>query len=382
MKSSYIWTSRKIIPVDEPQGAYWNQISVTLHPIVVYYHADNQEELAHKSFVVVSDEMSHSASTVLSFLDAIMPEIKALDSEVQMIHYWTDSPSSQYRNKIIFDAVANHDTIYGCKARWNYFEAGHGKGPCDGLGGTAKRMADQAMKSGKVVIQDAAGFMFWAQNSSMKAVKFIYVDSTECQLMSENIKKQEFKPVKGTMKIHAVVGMGNSQIAMHEVSCYCETCIKNNMCEKWKIETTRKPQDLAVEMSEEQIMDITEMPSSTATTSPELEVPQYETGPEQNGIEMHQIHKDNYVAAIYNDDWYVGKVLELDASENDVEISFMEQHKQFYQWPRRADKLWVDIGDILCLVSPPIPTGKSERMFRIDSQDKDTIEKCFGQRLK
>ena len=84
--------------VDEPQGSYWNQISVTLHPIVVYYHADNQEELAHKSFVVVSDEMSHSASTVLSFLDAIMPEIKALDSEVQMIYYWTDSPSSQYRN--------------------------------------------------------------------------------------------------------------------------------------------------------------------------------------------------------------------------------------------------------------------------------------------
>ena len=103
------------------------------------------------------------------------------------------------------------------------------------------------------------------------------------------------------------------------------------MCEKWKRETTRKPQDLAIEMSEEQIMDITEMPSSMATTSHELEVPQNETRSEQNEIEMHQIHKDNYVAAIYNDDWYVGKVLELDASENDVEILFMEQHKQFYQ---------------------------------------------------
>ena len=72
--------------VDEPQGAYWNQIRVTLHPIVVFYHADNQEKLAHKSFIVVSDRLSHSASTVLSFLDAIMPEIKALDCEVQMIH--------------------------------------------------------------------------------------------------------------------------------------------------------------------------------------------------------------------------------------------------------------------------------------------------------
>jgi len=34
----------------------------------------------------------------------------------------------------------------------SYFEAGHGKGPCDGLGGCTKRIADQAMKSGKVVI--------------------------------------------------------------------------------------------------------------------------------------------------------------------------------------------------------------------------------------
>ncbi|WAR07281.1 LOW QUALITY PROTEIN: hypothetical protein MAR_017239 [Mya arenaria] len=31
-------------------------------------------------------------------------------------------------------------------ARWNYFEVGHGKGPCDGLGGTVKRMADDAIK--------------------------------------------------------------------------------------------------------------------------------------------------------------------------------------------------------------------------------------------
>lgn len=31
---------------------------------------------------------------------------------------------------------------YGVKARWNYFEAGHGKGPCGGLWG---RVGDKQM---------------------------------------------------------------------------------------------------------------------------------------------------------------------------------------------------------------------------------------------
>ena len=37
-------------------------------------------------------------------------------------------------------------------------------GPCDSLGGTTKRMADEAVKSGKVVIQDATDFFAWTQS--------------------------------------------------------------------------------------------------------------------------------------------------------------------------------------------------------------------------
>lgn len=41
-------------------------------------------------------------------------------------------------------------------ADWNYFECGHGKCPCDGIGGTAKRRADMAVKQGKCIIPDAS----------------------------------------------------------------------------------------------------------------------------------------------------------------------------------------------------------------------------------
>ena len=43
-------------------------------------------------------------------------------------------------------------------------EAGHGKGPCDPIGGVAKRNADMAVKQQKAVIQDANDFFAWAKS--------------------------------------------------------------------------------------------------------------------------------------------------------------------------------------------------------------------------
>jgi len=46
----------------------------------------------------------------------------------------------------------------GIAACWNYFESVHGKGPCDGIGGTAKRMAEMSVKQIKINIQDTNDF--------------------------------------------------------------------------------------------------------------------------------------------------------------------------------------------------------------------------------
>ena len=101
-------------------------------------------------------------------MDKLIPTLKEICPLADGIHYWTDSPSSQYRNKTISDLVANHPKAYEMRARWNYFESGLGKGPCDCQGGTIKRMADEAVKRGAAVIQDPNDFFEWAQNSNMK----------------------------------------------------------------------------------------------------------------------------------------------------------------------------------------------------------------------
>lgn len=139
---------------------------VSLHPVVAYYKNDCQEDLQHASFVFISDELSHKATAVFTILCKLHPHLKKLLPNIAHAHYWTDSPTSQYRNKTIFAITANHTAEFGFPATWKYFEAGHGKGPCDGVGGCAKRMADEAVRNEKVVIDDAQSFFAWAKEAS------------------------------------------------------------------------------------------------------------------------------------------------------------------------------------------------------------------------
>jgi hypothetical protein len=224
--------------LEEVQSAYFNQTSVTLHPVVAYFRGQD-DTLQHQSIIIVSDEMGHKASTVIAFIDELQPILKEIDANITTIHYWSDSPTSQYRNKHIFDLLSYHEQRYGTKARWNYFEAGHGKGPCDGLGGSCKRLTDEAMRSGKAIIQDATDFYKWAINSSMKNVQFRFVSSEKCRETEIRIQSNPVKPVKGTMRIHAVIGQGESRIKVREVSCYCTDCLVGGSCDAWDDEFTR-----------------------------------------------------------------------------------------------------------------------------------------------
>lgn len=46
----------------EIQSAYWNASQETLHPMVIYFRRE-KGSLEHKSYVAVSDILSHSSST-------------------------------------------------------------------------------------------------------------------------------------------------------------------------------------------------------------------------------------------------------------------------------------------------------------------------------
>ena len=278
---------------DEVQSAFFNKPSVTLHPTVAYYK--NGDSLAHANYIIVSNELSHKASTVLTFLDEIMPHLKGLVPDLKKIHYWSDSPSSQYRNRFIFDMVANHKELHGVDARWNFFESGHGKGPCDGLGGTCKRMADNAVNSGKCLIQDTLSFHEWALDSGLK-MNFIFVASTKCMENDENMAREKIKTIKGTMKTHVVcsVGQGLSRIAIKTVSCYCDSCLSGKMCDSdWSEVTTR-----IIDPVEPTVEQTTRGPAET-TPGESISIPSH------NKTHV-ACNVGAFVAAIYSAKWYIG----------------------------------------------------------------------------
>lgn len=362
----------------------------------MYYRKD--ETLKHKSLVIISDETNHSASTVCAFLDVIVPRIKELDTQVKNIHYWTDSPSSQYRNRFVFETIAKHETIYGMKAIWNYFEAGHGKGPCDGLGGTTKRLADEAVRQGKVEIQDAKDFYEWASKSNMKEVDFVFVGKDICEKKKTEINNNEpIKPVKDTMKLHAVVGISENAILIRVTSCYCELCMACMYCNTWvsitlqrkakrprgtaMLETVenipvadketvergperqeRHEESLDDVMNPENISDLTSIPMPAAVT------------PESSAISFAV---GSFVACAYSGHWYIGQITDIDEEDKELEVNFMERSKNLYRWPNRKDQIWVPYSDVLCEISKPIPSGKSARNFILDKFDRSKIESKF-----
>lgn len=182
--------------------------------------------------VVVSDEKGHNSTTVVAILRKVIPRLQELVPQLSPVHYWTDSPTSQYRNKTMFSVVGEHAEIFeGIHAQWNYFEAGHGKGPCDGIGGTVKRMADNAVKR-KIVIQDAHDFFAWAtqeQGSTKTKIEYIFLTKEECVegglFIAE--KWSTVKTFPGTLQVHAVIGQDKG-VLIRNVSCYCTNCREVN----------------------------------------------------------------------------------------------------------------------------------------------------------
>ena len=97
-------------------------------------------------------------SQTQALIEKLGHALQSLIPDVEFIHYWTDSPLSQCRNKFMFKIVSCHEEYFNISASWNYMEAGHGKGLSDPIGGTAKRKADHAVKNDKAVIQDPHDF--------------------------------------------------------------------------------------------------------------------------------------------------------------------------------------------------------------------------------
>ena len=110
---------------DVVQNAYSGAANITIFPVVTYYRPEPLDDLSVQNFAIIYDEENHDASAVYAFLQKLLPNVKEQIPEISQAFLWIDSPTSQFRNKSVFQIISTHENEFGCKANWNYFEAGH-----------------------------------------------------------------------------------------------------------------------------------------------------------------------------------------------------------------------------------------------------------------
>ena len=88
--------------------------------------------------------MEHDIPFVYQVQSEVVQYLKKELSHVIDIEYFSDGCAGQYKNFKNILNLCHHVTDFGITARWSFFATSHGKSPCDGIGGTVKRLVARA----------------------------------------------------------------------------------------------------------------------------------------------------------------------------------------------------------------------------------------------
>ena len=148
------------------------------------------------------------------------------------------------------------------------------------------------------------------------------------------------------MKLHAVVGVSKSSLLIQVISCYCEDCLNENYFTSW-VKTTfeaRSKDNVSISMEVEAIEHAYKEDEHLGESSVsgegneivDTETEARETDPDKFVTPSKEANSTSFglgefVACIYNEEWYIGEIVDIDEDEQDVEITFMEKSKELYR---------------------------------------------------
>ena len=185
---------------DAAQGFHWNNSQSTIHPFVIYFN-----DLSHASFVVISDCTSHDTIAVYLFQKRLINFLRSkLACLPKKIYYFSDGATSQYKNRKNFVNLCLHNHDFGIKAEWHFSATSHGKGACDGLGGTVKRLAAKASLQRQYEDQIMTPFQLyeWALKN-IPSVTFMYCTIEEYEREKSFLEHrfQKSRTIAGTRSL-------------------------------------------------------------------------------------------------------------------------------------------------------------------------------------
>lgn len=198
---------------------------ITLHTVVVYTKCENGTPKV-ESFCTLSESLLHNVFAIWTHLQPILDRI-ALTTKATNIHFLSDGPATQYRNKTMFYFLANELREFYPQMKsftWNYSESGHGKGAPDGIGGTVKRTADRLVAQGTDLMN--LNILLQKLENNCPGIIFFEIKNIDIEAKLKKIENVNILPFPGTIKVHQVCGNQlSSRLKMKSLSCFgCEDC--------------------------------------------------------------------------------------------------------------------------------------------------------------
>ncbi|GBM01951.1 hypothetical protein AVEN_269560-1 [Araneus ventricosus] len=286
---------------DAIQSVHWKKEQVTLHPFLAYVKDIANDKLKPIPMCVISDHLVHDTTTFWTFQKVIVTDLIKEVPQIKYIKYFSDGLSAQYKN---FINLCHHEKDHGVKAEWHFSASCHGKGACDGIGGTVKGMATKAslQRPYKDQILNASDLNKFTKDS-VKGIKTFFVEKSEieishCQLAA---RYQTVDTIKGTRSNHSFVPINEEQLLVSRVSDSTTTFIAT-------------------------------IGSKTIPLT---------------------LQNEQYVACTYGINWWIGKIVECYDEYNDYKIMFIYPHgpSASYMWPKPLDVCWIPYEHIMKVVS-------------------------------
>ena len=169
---------------------------ISLHTGLMYLHDGTYP------FCTVSDDLRHDPSAIWAHLHPVLKDITS-QRKLNTVHFISDGPTTQYKNKHNFYLWGHKIQDYGFKStKWNFLEASHGKGAADGIGAAVKRAADQEVLVRQKDITTAEDFVTLL-TANKSNVKFYIVKGSDIDEIQHELPTF-LQAIPGTMKIHQV----------------------------------------------------------------------------------------------------------------------------------------------------------------------------------
>ncbi|WAR19925.1 hypothetical protein MAR_001763 [Mya arenaria] len=168
------------------------------------------------------------------------------------------------------------------------------------------------------------------------------------------------KPVKGSMKLYAVIGQGDGRLLTRNTSCACGDCY----VDKFNSQSECNWSEIPVTKRIPQVVEANQIKKLMSQKLIKLMMKQRVTSQSQS----HLLLLKSVNVARYDDKKYIGQVIEVCFHDNTVHINFMAdsgKREGCFKWPITEDKVWRDMADNIKVIETPVQTTKAGRLFSV-----------------